>query len=110
MTEQLDFDSLPLARRTDPATSHLAAQSLNNLTKQRSFVLNVLRLLGPMTDEELVRRATGMAEWQEDQVRVSPSGVRTRRHELVAQGQVRDTGQRVTTRSGRRAIVWEVAA
>ena len=89
-----------VARRHDPSTSWAAAASLGPTTIRRSQLV-VWRLLqddGPMTDEQLVARLLG---------RMSPSGARTRRAELVDLGLVRDTGQRVKLHSGRLAIVWE---
>lgn len=89
------------ARSSDPATSHLAAASLDSdkLRASQSEVLHFMRLSGPVTDEQLVRYYVGT-------VPQSPSGLRTRRSELVARGLVEDTGQRVVLPSGRKAIVW----
>lgn len=102
MTEQLDLLNIPLARRTDPHTSHEAAESLARRATQRRTVLMILRGLPEgVTDEELVSLIGA---------NLSPSGVRTRRHELVEQGLVVDTGIRRKTNSGRSAIVWAAAA
>lgn len=97
--EQLNILSVPLARRTDPATSHLAAATLDDKARQRRLVLAVLRTYGPMTDEALVNHLST----------ISPSGARTRRSELVRAGLVQDTGDRLPTSSGRKAIVWQAA-
>lgn len=88
------------ARRTDPATSHLAAESVDNITATQSFVLRCLKR--PRNDVELVNayRAYKTAP------RASESGIRTRRAELVDRGLVIDTGRRVRLSSGRYAIVW----
>jgi hypothetical protein len=88
-----------VARRTDPHTSWAAAKSLDPtaLRESQSYILGLLQDHGPMTDEELVAITDG---------KVSPSGTRTRRSELVAKGLVYDTGKRVVLRSGRHAIVW----
>ena len=61
---------------------------------------------GPLTDEELVRRYVAADEGLRFQ---SPSGLRTRRSELVKAGLLRDTGQRKVGSTGRKMIVWEAA-
>jgi hypothetical protein len=53
------------------------------------------------TDEDLLVMADRLC------VRQSPSGIRSRRCELVRMGYLRDSGQRVTLQTGRRAILWE---
>jgi len=90
------------ARSTDPETSHAAASSMTQekLSNQRETVFETLRVRGPMTDVDLVELLP----------LESPSGVRTRRRELVSAGLVEDTGGRETLPSGRKAIVWRVVA
>jgi len=66
----------------------------------REDILNILIVYGPATDEEIFGRLHG----------VSPSGARTRRAELVANGLVRATGEKRTTASGRLTAVWDAAA
>lgn len=89
-----------VARDSDPLTSWDAARSLGELTQRQADVLAELRAWGPMTDERLVTLVR-------DQ---SPSGVRTRRSELVAAGLVVDSGERVESpNSHRKMIVWKVA-
>jgi hypothetical protein len=85
------------ARNTDPATSHAAARSVT-LTPGRELVLSALRTFGPMTDEQLVPILAG---------KLSPSGTRTRRSELVSLGLVRATSKTRPLASGRDGIVWE---
>lgn len=91
----------PRARRTDPATSHDAAASVNSLRHTHQIIVTLLRLEGGMTDEELLYL------WN-DRIaeRISPSGLRTRRSELVDMGMVRDSGECRPLESGRMAIVW----
>jgi hypothetical protein len=92
----------PVARRTDPATSHAAARSVGDTGTIRARILELIRTEGPVTDEELVelieRRHPGTA---------TPSGIRTRRKELVDMGYLEDSGQRDTTRAGRQAAIWQ---
>jgi len=89
-----------VARRWDPLTSWEAAGSLTPeaIGRAQLLVWRTLQDHPPMTDDELVDLLAG---------ELSPSGIRTRRAELVDLGLVRDTGRRVRLRSGRRAIVWE---
>jgi hypothetical protein len=94
---------IPRARRSDPRTSHDAAESFSReavrVTQQK-----ILELLadGPMSDTEIADRYAQHHTWP----RQSPSGLRTRRAELVHDGRVRDTGDRVVLPSGRKSIVW----
>lgn len=94
-----------VARRTDPGTSWQAARSVDRIRESQAQVLAILRRYGPMTDEEI---ASVAATWPEG-TRQSPSGLRTRRAELVDLGVVKDSGLRGKTRSGRSTIVWEAA-
>lgn len=89
-----------VARRTDPETSQQAAESIDakRLRESQEEVLATFHRLGPMTDQELVARYTGLAQ--------STSGLRTRRHELVEKGLLRDSGLRRKLESGRLAVVW----
>lgn len=89
------------ARDTDPDTSREAARSVTDLTERRAAVLATLRRLGSGTDADIAWA------YPRDAPRQSPSGLRTRRSELVAAGLVRDSGLRARMESGRRAIVWE---
>lgn len=90
------------ARRTDPQTSHAAARSLKSeaIRRLRLIVYDTLKERGPMHDTDLVAilEPTGY----------SPSGIRTRRCELVTAGRVMDTGKRVVLPSHREAILWGV--
>jgi hypothetical protein len=90
------------ARRTDPWTSHAAADSLTSdkIRRSQDAVLRFLRERGGMDDGTLV----AAYDLQPPQ---SPSGLRTRRAELVSRGLVRDSGRTITTTSGRKSIVWE---
>lgn len=90
------------ARRSDPTTSHAAAASVADLNATQRLVLRVLREIGPSSDERLAEY------WQTHDVSsISPSGLRTRRAELVEKGLVVDSGQLVMTTGGNSAIVWE---
>lgn len=96
------FDPATLARVTDPQTSHQAARQLHavTITRTRSEILRLLRAAPDgLTDPQIEERFT---------IAHSLSGVRTRRKELQAAGQVRDSGRRVRGATGRKMIVWTV--
>lgn len=91
------------ARRTDPQTSHDAANSLpsDRIRASQNAVLSFLRRHGAMCDADLVARYDGEPQQ-------SPSGLRTRRKELERRGLVVDTGTQTLLPSGRWATVWGV--
>jgi hypothetical protein len=91
------------ARRTDPITSHLAADSVDNVTATQAFILRCLKR--PRNDVELVSAYNAY----KTAPRASESGIRSRRAELVDRGLVVDTGARVKLTSGRYSIVWGLA-
>lgn len=88
------------ARATDPQTSHNAAESVHSLNERRAAVLDVLQRYGPMTDQEIANAYEGPDQ--------SPSGLRTRRKELVDMGLVRPAGFTRKLSTGRSANVWEI--
>ena len=92
------------ARKTDPATSHEAAESVKDVTLTQSFILRVLKKR-PRTDVELIE----VFRDYKTAPNASESGIRSRRAELVRQGLVKDTGIRKMLPSRRWAIVWTVA-
>lgn len=90
-------------RASDPDTSRDAAEGLRNVRATHHFVMAALAR-SPMTDEQIADRA-----WA-DEVEVSPSGLRTRRSELVEAGYVRATEKRLPLASGRLGIVWALTS
>lgn len=102
----------PLARPTDPETSHEAAEALgldpDKLRRSQADVYWVLARHGAMTDAELIVVMNTLAR-QGLVAHQSHSGIRTRRAELVRRGSVVDTGKRDTMPSGRSAIIWGLA-
>jgi len=92
------------ARRTDPETSHEAAGRLKqeDLSRGQKRVLCVMHEAAPATDEVLLEASVAL------RVKISPSGFRTRRTELVAKGLVEDSGGRRDTKFGNPAIVWRL--
>jgi hypothetical protein len=98
-------DQLPLARSTDPDTSHAAARSVRNIEKVRTYILRAYDALGPMTDRKL-------CEWfmlnGPTHTPFSESGIRTRRNELERDGLVEYAGWKDRLPSGRMARVYRL--
>lgn len=96
------------ARTEDPETSHEAAASITSekLTASRAAVLDCFRRYGKfgLSDQMLAWCYNEKAGhgWPQQ----SPSGLRTRRKELVESGHLEDTGRKTQTPGGRAAIVW----
>jgi len=93
-------DPYQLARTNDPTTSHQAAASLRavHITKTRMAILDLLRgHPDGLTDQDIARALPALA---------SPSGLRTRRHELGEMGLVIDSRRRRRSLSNRMMIVW----
>ena len=97
----------PAARASDPETSHQAAKSVSSLREKQAAVLHVLRGCRMGLSDDGIANTYALHERLPDQ---SPSGLRTRRSELVALGLVEDSGERVRLPSGRSAIVWRTVA
>lgn len=92
------------ARRTDPPTSHAAAESVKHIRESQEAVLYVLRRFGPFTDPELIAKYQEV--WSERALpQQSESGIRTRRHELEVMQKVEGCGFRVG-QSRRNMTVW----
>ena len=104
--EEFIWRTAKLARNTDPHTSHEAAasQSADKIRESQAAILEVLREHGPTADFLIYEYVTGTG------VKISPSGCRTRRKELVDRRLVRDSGKRNTTASGRKTIIWEAVS
>ena len=97
--DSIAFDPTPTARRTDPETSHLAANRAANGNARTNRVLALETLQshpGGLTDFELAH-FTGVAQ----------TSIGVRRGELVRQGLARKTDKRRPSPSGSPAIVWE---
>lgn len=98
----------PVARRTDPETSHAAAASVGDVRLTQAAILRLFTVYGPMTDEDLVAiyqiRGGDMGLPQQ-----SASGLRTRRDELVKRGLIEYGGEKAQIASGRYARIWQLA-
>lgn len=99
--------SKPLARITDPITSHLAPSGKATRTTIAEAVLKVLRKYRRgLTDEQLVDIYRSLPKVP----KATPSGIRSRRAELVAAGLVEMVADREgVTETGRRAKIWRAA-
>jgi hypothetical protein len=95
---------MPKARKTDPQTSHDAADSVKRVTDTQLYILQALRR--PRTDIQLVEAYSKIGKAP----RASESGIRSRRAELVRKGLVMDSGVKQVLPSGRNAIVWALHA
>jgi hypothetical protein len=95
------------ARRTDPQTSHDAADSIGEkqITDLQQTILILFHDHGPMHDAVLIPRVAGKYYLKKQH---SDSSVRSRRAELVARGMLRDSGKRFQLASGRQSIIWEL--
>lgn len=65
------------------------------LRASQALVLNMFRAYGPMNDKDLLDRVHATQKSLGLPNLMSPSGVRTRRSELVKLGKVADTGARI---------------
>jgi hypothetical protein len=101
----MDPEERARARRSDPETSHMAAESVS-VRENQVRVYQVLSQLGPSTDEWLVAcYPMYMSEHPQ-----SPSGIRTRRKELWRKGLVKWTGKKVRGKTNRLMRVWTVVS
>jgi hypothetical protein len=116
VSERVPLDTLPLfadaarARNKDPETSHEAArQASEHLRASQEAVLRFFReRRGRMSDQQLVEEYPGGKDGYPEQ---SPSGLRTRRHELVIAGKIVFTGQRDTFAEGKvKPRIWRLAS
>ena len=86
----------PRARGTDPQTSHKAAKrAAADLTAKQVAVLDCFKGSEGLTDPEFIHKYNLRREYTPQEYPYpaqSPSGLRTRRHELVVKGKVESTG------------------
>lgn len=94
-------DPKQMTRRNHPSTSLFAAASVD-LTKGQKIVMSAFRVKSAMTDEELINQVAKLG------LKLSPSGCRSRRKELVELGFLRDSGVKEQTAAHRGTIVWEI--
>ena len=95
---------MPAARKTDPYTSHLAADQVMEYTALQIRLMQIFEMgVKGYTDEELIRAYSmtfGIS------FPASDSSIRSRRAELRDRGNVSDSGQTRLTRLGHKSVVW----
>jgi hypothetical protein len=100
---QLDlFDAQPKARRTDPITSHLAAEhaeQTGTISRQQTIVAELVCRHPGNTSAELA--------WSEDAKGLDRYAIARRLPELERLGLVRKGEPRICSESGRLAVTWE---
>lgn len=97
------------ARLTDPETSRQAARSISRdkMRKTQRQIIEVLTRFGSACDEDIQIYFSQLSDVESWPLQ-SPSGLRSRRAELVKAGLIVDSGERSKTSSGRQTIVWEL--
>lgn len=96
----------PVARSTDPLTSHVAGENRAAREASERVVLDALASMdGPASDHEIESWAGLFG------VEYTPQRLRTARKQLLDRGVVRDAGVRDgASPTGRRAHVWAAVA
>jgi predicted ArsR family transcriptional regulator len=94
---QLDLlEAVPLARRTDPETSHQAAASAKELAvRHHGLILDCLKRHGPASKDRIAALTS-----------LTGTQVARRTVELQRSGLIRDTGDKARSTSGRAERVW----
>ena len=95
------------ARANDPETSKQAAASVTNTAMVQRAILTIFSKQLGLCDSELTDIYyawvdSGLA------TNASPSGIRSRRAELVAQEYLADSGEREKLPSGRSSVIWYI--
>lgn len=96
MQLSIDFNPARLARRTDPGTSHEAAERVQEFgAGQCAKILECLQRFGPQGPEQIGQR-----------LNLDPYAVRKRLPELQRAKKAEPTGENRMTISGRHERVW----
>lgn len=101
-------DDTARARRSDPLTSHEAADSNNTAASRREVVEVLTWAACDLSDEAIVSAHERRFLGGRVGVRFTPSRLRTARHELAEAGVVVEVGE-ARTRTGRRCKTWALA-
>lgn len=97
-------DGGPRVRRTDPLTSHAAADSNLNRAEVEAFVCVLFREIGPMSDDELT--VSYFLRGGPDRHYDSP---RKRRADAKNKGLIVATNILRLSKAGRKMTVWDLA-
>ena len=97
---------MPFARKKDPHTSHLAAESVQHLSATQKTILTILEK--PHSDQELIDRYRTLVR-KGKATPASESGIRSRRSELHSLELVEPVGESLTE-FNRRCLVWKSRA
>lgn len=92
--------ALPVARRSDPATSHAAAAQAVDLSRRhRAVIVECLKRHGALGKDGIAART-----------RIDAVAVCRRLSELQREGLIRPTGRTVPSTAGRAEREWEAVA
>lgn len=92
------------ARRIDPQTSHLAAESVKDTTPLQERILSLYETHGAMIDDEMIEAyARQFGHWWP----ATPSSLRSRRSDLHYAGKVVERGTKLNAR-GRKSLLWDI--
>lgn len=104
----MKLSTVAKARNSDPATSHVAAESItaDHLSETQAAIMVILRET-PMCDEKLVEQ---FHVWEQlgRFPKASDQSIRSRRAELVRKGMVEYAGFDELMTTGRYGRVWQV--
>jgi len=91
--------AMPMARRSDPETSHAAAKSMRQVAAaQHALILSTLKAYGPLGKDGIAHK-----------LNLDGVAVARRMPELLAVGLVKLTGNTVKSHTGRQEREWEAA-
>ncbi|MBS3928038.1 MAG: hypothetical protein KGZ65_06200 [Sphingomonadales bacterium] len=109
------FDALdePVARATDPETSHAAPATVDRDAIQR-MILSIADTLGPFTHDDMCKAVNRRRELA-GETQLEASTVRSRTNELVKQSLIRDTGKTATVRKpgkkrASKVTLWQITS
>lgn len=95
------------ARNSDPANSHLAAESVQGITELQQRILACFEdSMRGLTDEELIVKYKYMWGIRNP---ATDSSLRTRRSDLVTKGHLYATSSTRLTYAGRESTVWGIS-
>ena len=92
------------ARKSDPANSHFAAESVKGISELQSRIIACFEYASNgLTDEELVRKYASMWGTRNP---ATDSSLRSRRCDLVTKGHLQASSITRPTKANRKSAVW----